>query len=140
MNSKLQKDSKLQKELSDTTTMDPASHRWMDRQRNLRRGWLTQVAQHDAYPPCSRHDDAADDQAERVKLTWAYAMGLLGDVERAAAASALILRMHDHKGDLYVLCLRPLPGNMCRALRRAWSELGNEAAECVHFELPGSPV
>ncbi len=116
------------------------TERSVERQRALRAGWLGDMAAHTAYPPCSRHDDDADDRAERVKLAFAYAMGLLRSRERAAEASELILRLHDHKGDLHVLCVRPLPGEMRRALRRAWREMGAEAAENVTFELPDSPA
>ncbi len=55
---------------------------------------------------------------------------------RAIRLSALILRMHDHKGDLFVVCARPLPGDLQRALRCAWRDLGNESEENVSFEEP----
>ena len=57
---------------------------------------------------------------------------------RAIRLPALILRMHDHKGDLFVVCARPLPGDLRRALRRAWREVGDECGENVSFEEPGA--
>ncbi len=106
------------------------------RQRALREGFIAEPALSFAYPPCSRHDDAADDGSDRVKMVYAYALGLLRNAPRAIRLSALILRMHDHKGDLFVVCARPLPGDLQRALRCAWRDLGNESEENVSFEEP----
>ncbi len=107
-----------------------------ERQRALREGFIAELALSFAYPPCSRHDDAADDGSDRVKMVYAYALGLLRNAPRAIRLSALILRMHDHKGDLFVVCARPLPGDLQRALRCAWRDLGNESEENVSFEEP----
>lgn len=116
------------------------TERWIGRQRAQRAGALDDLALWYAYPPSSRHDDAADDSAERVKLAWAYAVGLLRDRALAARLSSDVIRLHDHKGELSVLCVRPLPRDLRRALCRAWAEMGAEAAENVVFEWPGSPT
>ncbi len=109
-----------------------------ERQRALREGFLGELTLALAHPPCSRHDDTADDRSDRVRLAYAYALGLLRDAPRAVRLSALILRLHDHKGELFVVCARLLPGDLRRALRRAWREVGDECEENVSFEAPGA--
>ncbi len=117
---------------------DDTEDRVAERQRALREGFLGELTLALAHPPCSRHDDTADDRSDRVRLAYAYALGLLRDAPRAVRLSALILRLHDHKGELFVVCARPLPGDLRRALRRAWREVGDECEENVSFEAPGA--
>ena len=109
-----------------------------ERQRALREGYAAELPLFLAHPPCSCRGDAADDGADRVRLAYAYALGLLRDAPRAVRLSALILRLHDHKGELFVVCARPLPSDLRRALRRAWREVGDECEENVSFEAPGA--
>ncbi len=115
------------------------NERLEEREQAWREGWLGELPLHDAHPACSRHDDAEDDAAERVRLALLYAMGLAGGGAAAAAMAAATGRAHDHKGALSGVLRGPLPGRCRRALRRAWAEVAGEDADAVAFHAAGDP-
>ena len=90
-------------------------------------------------PPCSRYENQndADDGEERVIVTWAYALGLLGG--RIKEVTESIARLHDHKGTLYVATRRDLLEDTRWAFRRAWQEIAFEVDENVEFVDIKSP-
>lgn len=87
-------------------------------------------------PWFSRHDDACDDDSERVRYVWTYAMGYLRDDAMAEEAGYTIKRVHDHKGVLIVMFdhLPRLPRCVHEAFRKAWgSHVAGEDPDQVEF-------
>lgn len=84
-------------------------------------------------PMCSRHDNDADNVDERVRATYCYVLGLLGGIGAAKETIASIVRLHDHKGDLYVVTAKSIGAKAMAAFREAWKEIAYEIPEHVHF-------
>jgi hypothetical protein len=89
-------------------------------------------------PMCSRHDNQSDNEDERVRATYFYVLGLLGGISVAQASIAGIVRLHDHKGTLYIVTTEPLGQQVLAAFRQAWAEVAFEVADNVFVELVSS--
>lgn len=100
------------------------TERLEDRERALRAGRLVEMGLRDARPPCSRHDDAADDADHRVRLALFRALGLMGTRGTAVAMAAAIRRPRNHKGLLLVVQSKPLPW---RCWQARWGGRGRRA-------------
>lgn len=80
-------------------------------------------------PPCSRYEGGEDNT--RLIKVWDYVTGLLGhDATHLATAVA---RLHDHKGELFIVTRRNLPERFKAIFRHAWAKVGHEFAERVEF-------
>ena len=65
--------------------------------------------------PCSRHDSGREDI--RVRCALAFACGVLGN----DAVADKLTRVHDHKGNLYVMYRAALTDAEKAAFRSAWN-------------------
>lgn len=109
---------------------------WMSREQLLRRVDQTNhpFGLAETMPPCSRHDDKEDHDAERVKAVWHYAMGIIyGERAVAIGVSLRIARLHDHKGTLVVGLWEGISESAKTAFRTAWADIGYEPEENVEF-------
>ena len=88
-----------------------------------------------SYPRCSRAGEGENNA--RVAMTLGYALGLMRDSKMARGFARSIARVHDHEGDLFVLCRDALPTAMRGAFRLAWEDIGR-SANTVHFLMVGS--
>ena len=80
--------------------------------------------------PCSRYEGGESNQ--RVAMTLATAVALSGPGARHEV-QRLVVRVHDHKGTLYVVTRWGLSDGMKAAFRDAWRDVGFELPENVEF-------
>lgn len=88
------------------------------------------------YPPCS--NDTGGENDTRVAMALGYALGLMRNSKMAREMGQSIARVHDHQGDLFVLCRATLPSAVCGAFRLAWEDVGRAPSNAVHFPMVGS--
>lgn len=88
------------------------------------------------HPPCSRYEGGENNA--RVAMTVGYALGLMRNSKMARDAAQSIARVHDHKGELFVLSRADLSTALCGAFRLAWEDIGREPSHAVHFLRVGS--
>jgi hypothetical protein len=108
-----------------------------ERKNLISRGLLLSEPPFKTYPACSRYDDAQDDNGYRCAFVYFYALGRLGKKGRSEFEPSSIVRLHNHKGELFVVYRKELPTAMRRALCGAWEYVTRDKStdvEFVHYE------
>jgi hypothetical protein len=82
--------------------------------------------------PCTRYDHDGTDA--RVAMTIAQAVLRAGsNAEKEFVAS--VISVHDHKGELDVLCRKPISKALMFAICSTWEDFACEAMDSVNFSL-----
>lgn len=87
-------------------------------------------------PPCSHYEFG--EGSDRVERIWIYVSGRVGGGVHSNKLGRKLTRLHDHKGDLFVVSWEPLTIGEQHVFREAWEMIGRELSENVEFVPPTS--